>query len=70
MSKVICISGTSRGLGKELFASLSELGHKVYGSSRKASGDDPYELRLDITDPKQCERAIQEIVARKDASMC
>ena len=64
-SHVILISGTSRGLGAHLRSALVARGHTVYGSSRRPSGDDAYELSLDVTDRKSCERAVDEILTRE-----
>jgi NAD(P)-dependent dehydrogenase (short-subunit alcohol dehydrogenase family) len=65
MQQVILITGTSRGIGKALAQSLRDLGHTVYGSSRKAAGEDPQLLRLDVTDPESCNRAVAEVIKRE-----
>lgn len=63
--KVILISGTSRGLGAHLHASLVAKGHVVYGSSRRPDGSDPHELELDVTNPEDCESAVAHVIERE-----
>lgn len=64
-SKVILISGTSRGLGAQLRSSLSARGHVVYGSSRRANGSDAHELKLDVEKPDDCESVVRHVLANE-----
>ncbi|MGB8331574.1 MAG: SDR family NAD(P)-dependent oxidoreductase [Polyangiales bacterium] len=63
--EVILISGTSRGLGAHLRASLVAKGHVVYGSSRRADVSDAYELELDVTKPEDCQSAVAQVIERE-----
>lgn len=63
---IILITGTSRGIGKQLLGSLRQDPKKlVYGSSRKANPKDPYHIPLDVTDAHSCIRAVERIIAEQ-----
>jgi NAD(P)-dependent dehydrogenase (short-subunit alcohol dehydrogenase family) len=62
--KVIFVTGTSRGLGKQIFEMLTHQGHSVYGASRYAKKA-KNEFAIDVTDALQCQRAIEQIVAKE-----
>ena len=63
--KVILITGTSRGIGKGIYEFLKSEGQIVYGSSREAFPHNPYHLKIDVTNPDQCEEAVKQIIAKE-----
>jgi NAD(P)-dependent dehydrogenase (short-subunit alcohol dehydrogenase family) len=60
----ILITGTTRGLGQFLRQHLVSAGHDVFGSGRGAVPHDSRSLVLDVTNPEDCQRAVQEVLAR------
>ncbi len=68
-SKVVLVTGGAQGLGKSICVRLAGLGHKVYGTSRKA---DParqpqgyHLLAMDVTDDASVAHAVAEIIQRE-----
>jgi short-subunit dehydrogenase len=60
---VILITGTSRGIGKQIAQHLKSKGHIVYGSSRnKLDISDDRHLELDVTNKNSCENAVNQII--------
>ena len=45
----VVVTGSSRGIGREMVARLRDAGHEVTGTSRDHSSG----VRLDVTDPGQ-----------------
>lgn len=63
MSKVILITGASSGLGGAIAAKLASQGHKVYGTSRKASTSNLFNMiQMDVQDQESVEKAVKQIV--------
>lgn len=64
MSKVIIITGASRGIGKVTANHLSQLGHRVYGTMRTPQeiGDGIEVKRLDVTDSTSIEACVSEVL--------
>lgn len=54
------ITGTSRGIGREMVAQLTAAGHEVTGTSRDHSSG----VRLDVTDPGQLARFAAQLDER------
>lgn len=67
MQKVILITGTSSGFGKETATLLAKAGHTVYGTVRRKNGSDPLvnELILDLTDSESITATVQSIVKKE-----
>ncbi|CAG5077523.1 SDR family oxidoreductase [Parvicella tangerina] len=64
--KIILITGTSRGIGKHILTELrKDPSFVVYGSSRKEDPLDKLHIKLDVTNPESCSRAIQKIIAEQ-----
>ncbi|XVV11265.1 oxidoreductase [Actinoplanes sp. CA-131856] len=72
MSKVWLITGTSRGLGRQLAASVLEHGDRVVATARRPEqlkdltdtyGDRVRAVALDVTDPAAARAAVAEAVA-------
>ena len=66
---VVLITGASSGFGQAMAQLLSERGYVVYGTSRKAAGDDalPYTmLRMDVTDSASVGDGIQQVMEREN----
>ena len=65
--KVVLITGASSGFGKETASLLAQRGFKVFGTSRKASGDkqDGVEmLRLDITSDESVRDCVSTLLTK------
>ncbi len=66
MQKVIIITGTSSGFGKEAAEQLASRGHKVYGISRRGTAINNAEnVALDVRDRDAISKAIADIIARE-----
>ncbi len=68
VERVILITGASSGIGKACALYLAERGYRVYGTSRKITGDDPVEdgsirmLRMDVNDDRSVSSGIDQIL--------
>lgn len=71
MSKVFLVTGSSRGLGREIVTAAVAAGHRVLATARDpkalddlvaAHGDRIRAARLDVTDPEQAQRVVAEAV--------
>jgi NAD(P)-dependent dehydrogenase (short-subunit alcohol dehydrogenase family) len=71
MSQVWFITGSSRGLGRDLTEAVLAAGHRVVATARRPEqlddlvtryGENIHPLRLDVTDADAAERAIAETV--------
>lgn len=64
MQKVILITGTSSGFGKETASLLANQGHTVYGTVRNGVSQDSRvnALTMDLTDSASISRAVQTIL--------
>ena len=71
MSKVFLVSGSSRGLGREIVTAALAAGHRVMATARDprsvedlrvAHGDQIRTASLDVTDPEAAERVVRETV--------
>ncbi|MDE6401504.1 MAG: SDR family NAD(P)-dependent oxidoreductase, partial [Clostridiales bacterium] len=62
-SRIVVISGTSSGIGKELCSLYRNAGDTVIGLSRRG-GDGDCEIKADVTDYAAVERAVDDIAAR------
>lgn len=58
---IVLITGASSGFGRAIKRELEQRGHIVYGTSRTPKGD---LLGLDVRDPANCQRVVDEIVNR------
>lgn len=67
MKKVILITGISSGFGKETARLLSEKGHEVYGTVRRATETEGlvHQLRMDLTDQDTIKKAVAEVMAKE-----
>ncbi len=66
MKKVILITGGTSGIGLYAAKTLAEKGCKVYELSRReAESDGATHIRADVTDDRQVERAVQEVLDRE-----
>ena len=64
MSRVVLVTGGSKGIGREIAARLHRSGHRVAATYR--SGDVPdgvLGVECDVTDPAQVETAFTEVEA-------
>jgi NAD(P)-dependent dehydrogenase (short-subunit alcohol dehydrogenase family) len=63
-SKIVLITGASSGIGRACAAHLADLGHRVYGTSRRPAQDGlPFTmLQMDVTDDTSVQQAIQTIL--------
>jgi NAD(P)-dependent dehydrogenase (short-subunit alcohol dehydrogenase family) len=64
MSKVWLITGTSRGLGRQLTESARAAGHLVVATARKPEKADDGSIALDVTDPGSAAAAVEATVER------
>lgn len=65
MSKVVCITGASSGIGKSIGEFLTEKGYTVIGSSRNPDNypDSKFQLfRLDVRDTNSVLQFIEEVI--------
>lgn len=64
MKKVILITGTSSGFGKQTAALLAEKGHIVYGTVRKETEPDDkiHYIRMDLLDTGSIKKAVATIL--------
>src|SRR5690242_10773262 len=71
MSKVWLITGSSRGLGRQLAESVLEAGHQLVATARRPEqladltekyGDQVRTVALDVTDPAAAEAAVAAAV--------
>jgi NAD(P)-dependent dehydrogenase (short-subunit alcohol dehydrogenase family) len=71
MNKVIFITGTSSGFGKQIAEMLAAKGHTVYGTLRRANGNNTGTgnlinfVRLDLTDPVSINRAVETVLQKE-----
>ena len=61
---VVVVTGASSGIGESIARVLTQEGHKVYGTSRKAQAPNPYchWLQLDVNDKTSIIKAIQHVL--------
>ncbi len=68
MQKVILITGTSSGLGKEI-SNLLSMKNVVYGGVRNLqdfeAGERVIPIKLDVTNDTQCKKAIETIIKKE-----
>jgi NAD(P)-dependent dehydrogenase (short-subunit alcohol dehydrogenase family) len=68
VERVILITGASSGIGKACARYLAEHGYRVYGTSRKITGDDPVEdgsvrmIRMDVNDDRSVASGIDQVL--------
>lgn len=72
MSKVVFITGASSGFGRSCALHLSALGHRVYGTSRKAGGEGsaadagfPVLVGMDVRDEDSVQQALTFVLSRE-----
>ncbi|MCZ8342650.1 MAG: SDR family oxidoreductase [Leptospira sp.] len=63
-SKIVLVTGSSRGIGEAIFRHLKSKGYKVFGSSRSPEPT-PNHFQLDVTNPMSCQNVINTIVERE-----
>jgi NAD(P)-dependent dehydrogenase (short-subunit alcohol dehydrogenase family) len=71
-SRVVLITGASAGFGRACAQHLGRLGHRVYGTSRRAECPDPAELRspplvlpMDVCDDDSVQRAVDFVLKQE-----
>lgn len=71
-SKTVLITGASAGFGKAGALHLTRLGHRVYGTSRRAEFPDPESrgsaslmIPMDVCDDASVERAVEFVLERE-----
>ncbi len=68
VERVILITGASSGIGKACARYMAEHGYRVYGTSRKITGDDPVEdgsvrmVRMDVNDDRSVVSGIDRVL--------
>lgn len=65
MSKVILITGASKGIGLEMARLLQKQGHTIYGTSRKPEKSSVTDIRLlplDVTDAQSVQQCVDAVV--------
>lgn len=63
MSKVILLTGGSKGIGRVTAKYLHEQGYTVYGTSRQPTDEFDYPLlQLDVTDDESVQSCVEEII--------
>jgi len=66
-SKVIVITGTSSGVGLTLANYFQEQGHKVYGLSRTAKGQEKFRhITTDVSNKESVKQSFQQILSETD----
>jgi NAD(P)-dependent dehydrogenase (short-subunit alcohol dehydrogenase family) len=67
MQKVILVTGTSTGFGRETARLLAEAGHKVYGTVRKDPSEEGSfrQLKMDLTDIESVRNAINTVISNE-----
>ncbi|MCF7832564.1 MAG: SDR family NAD(P)-dependent oxidoreductase [Candidatus Marinimicrobia bacterium] len=68
-SKVVFITGASSGIGKSTAEYLSQLGYKVYGTSRRPEANPEPEhytmLKMDVRDEASVKETVETIILRE-----
>lgn len=68
VERVVLITGASSGIGRACARYLAERGYRVYGTSRKITGDDPVEdgsvrmIRMDVNDDRSVTSGIDRVL--------
>ena len=67
MQKVILITGISSGFGRKTAELLAEKGHKVYGTVRKETYNNPKinVLKMDLTDQQSVHLAVEKVLLKE-----
>jgi NAD(P)-dependent dehydrogenase (short-subunit alcohol dehydrogenase family) len=67
MSKVILVTGGSSGLGAAICEHLASKGHKVYGTSRNVSSQNPgfTMISMDVCQRESIQQAVTSILAKE-----
>lgn len=76
LNKVVCITGSSQGIGKETARFIGEMGARVVLNGRnpeklqkthdelQAAGVDCTAIAADVAKPEECKRLVEEIIAQ------
>lgn len=59
---IILITGASSGIGKACFEYLTSLGFMVYGTSRRANGQESQILNMDVTDTDSISNTVHTLI--------
>lgn len=71
-SKVVLVTGASKGIGKSICEKLADEGHTVYATMRKPDRFDGFEnpsvqvKKLDVTDNQEIEKVVAEIISKEN----
>lgn len=66
MEKVVLLTGGTSGIGLYAAKALAAKGCRVYELSRREAGaDSVFHIRADVTDDRQVERAVREVLDRE-----